>query len=95
MRKARLMRVNVTAQPQQLVPANENRIGLCFITSPAANFAVSTDPMANSNDGMLINTNEGLVELWDDKHGPIVKMAWNCWPSGVPAVCCYIEVLGP
>ena len=94
-RKSRLVRVNATVQPQPFVPASANRIGLIFITSPADYYAVSTDAMANSNDGMLISTSAGPVELWLDKHGEIVQMGWNIFPHSAPMVACYIEVLGP
>lgn len=90
-KKSRLNVVNVTVQPQVLVPSSVNRVALGFIASPGGYFAVKDDKPSGANDGMIVNTN--MDPVWVP--GDIVQKEWWVWSQGVPQMCCYIEVLGP
>lgn len=93
-KKSKLYTINVTAQPQMLVPANINRVVLAFYPG-AASYAINPNKPASMNDGIIIGGSFAPVIFDIERFGEIVQLDWWIFASATPGLFNYLEVLGP
>lgn len=69
-------RVTLGGSSEKIVTANPQRVYVGFGPSTAAQVKVSPLTNVGAAGGVLIPSNGGMIEIFWERHGPLVTMDW-------------------